>query len=74
MTSKIETVLLLLLALTVFTSGLGYGHSGRTDGDGGHYNRKIGEYHSYASTRLMSYSLLDFSQDSVYRVQFFNPC
>ena len=68
MKSKTETALLILLVLTVFTSGLGYGHSGRTDGDGGHYNRKTGEYHSHVSTRLMSYPLLDFSQDSAYRV------
>ena len=68
MTYKIETSLLIVLALTVFTSGLGYGHSGGTDGDGGHYNRKTGEYHSHVSPRLMSYPLLDFSQDSAYRV------
>lgn len=60
--------MLFLLALTVFTSGLGYSHSGGTDGDGGHYNRKTGEYHSHASTRLIKSPLLDFSQDSSYRV------
>ena len=30
-----------LFCLTVF------GHSGRTDQNGGHYNRKTGEYHSH---------------------------
>ena len=68
MISKIETALLLLLVLTVFASGFGYSHSGGTDGDGGHYNRKTGEYHSHASTRLIRSPLLDFSQDTSYRV------
>ena len=33
-----------ILVFFIFISTL-YGHSGRTDSDGGHYNRSTGEYH-----------------------------
>jgi len=32
-----------ILLLMIFT--LGFTHSGRTDGNGGHFNRSTGEYH-----------------------------
>ena len=46
---------LILLSL-VLTSGMlfydsAHTHSGRTDANGGHYNRKTGEYHYHNSGR-----------------------
>ena len=35
----------LLLFYTIFAYDFGDAHSGRTDANGGHYNRKTGEYH-----------------------------
>ena len=41
-------VLAIFLLITVmFASDLGYTHPGRTDANGGHYNRKTGEYHKH---------------------------
>ena len=37
----------LLLMFAVFVCDLGHTHSGRTDANGGHYNRKTGEYHTH---------------------------
>ena len=36
-----------LLITVVFASDLGHAHPGRTDANGGHYNRKTGEYHKH---------------------------
>ena len=36
-----------LCICSILTSDLGYTHSGRTDVNGGHYNRKTGEYHKH---------------------------
>jgi len=35
--------------LLISTSGISHSHSGRTDANGGHYNRKTGEYHYHNS-------------------------
>lgn len=47
-------------------------HSGRTDKNGGHYNRKTGEYHyhnsGYSSNTSLSYQQSSYS-DETYRVQ-----
>lgn len=54
---KIETLIIpflsLLLALSLPLST--FAHSGRTDANGGHYNRKTGEYH-YHNAPKKSYS------------------
>ena len=34
-----------ILTLTLFYSTLAFGHSGRTDSKGGHFNRSTGQYH-----------------------------
>lgn len=39
---RVASIILLCAALLVTTA---FAHSGRTDGDGGHYNRSTGEYH-----------------------------
>ena len=36
-----------LLVLSVLICDLGYSHPGRTDANGGHYNRTTGEYHKH---------------------------
>ena len=36
-----------LLIFSVLVYDLGYSHPGRTDANGGHYNRKTGEYHKH---------------------------
>ncbi len=38
---------LFLLIFSVFVHNLGYAHPGRTDANGGHYNRQTGEYHKH---------------------------
>ena len=50
---------LIILSLVLTTSMLlsydsAYTHSGRTDANGGHYNRKTGEYHYHNSGRSRS--------------------
>ena len=42
---KVSTVILLISA--VFSYDLGHTHPGRTDANGGHYNRQTGEYHKH---------------------------
>lgn len=42
---KLITVLILLFFLSSFS----FSHSGRTDSNGGHYNRKTGVYHYHNS-------------------------
>ena len=46
---KVSTVILLISA--IFACDFGYTHSGRTDANGGHYNRKTGEYHYHGGRR-----------------------
>lgn len=41
----------LFLLSTVFAYDLGWTHSGRTDANGGHYNRKTGGYHYHGGGR-----------------------
>ena len=41
---KYNCVIKVLLVLIIMTSNV-FGHSGRTDSNGGHYNRSTGEYH-----------------------------
>ena len=38
---------ILLLIFAVFSYDLGHTHPGRTDANGGHYNRQTGEYHKH---------------------------
>ncbi len=45
----------LVIFLLIFTS-VGYTHSGRTDKNGGHTNRKTGEYH-YHNKKSSSYDM-----------------
>lgn len=45
----------ILICLVLICSVLLYGHPGRTDSKGGHYNRKTGEYH-YHNSGTSSYS------------------
>ncbi|MCL6097078.1 MAG: YHYH domain-containing protein [Bacteroidetes bacterium] len=40
----IKRITIVLLALFIVTT-ISFGHGGRTDKNGGHYNRKTGEYH-----------------------------
>ena len=46
---KVSTVILLISA--IFACDFGYTHSGRTDANGGHYNRKTGEYHYHGRAK-----------------------
>ena len=39
---------IILLIFAVFSYDLGHTHPGRTDANGGHYNRQTGEYHKHA--------------------------
>ncbi len=43
------------ILLTIIILGLAtqfaFGHSGRTDSNGGHYNRKTGEHHYYGGPK-----------------------
>ena len=77
---------LIILSLTLI-SGIvfynsAYTHSGRTDANGGHYNRKTGQYHYHnggrsrptpqpaprPNTSLMSYPIEFFAGDTAYQV------
>ncbi len=42
---KKAKLLAVITVLAMLNSTLVYGHSGRTDANGGHYNRSTGEYH-----------------------------
>ena len=46
---KVLTAILFISA--VFAYDFGYTHSGRTDANGGHYNRKTGKYHYHGGGR-----------------------
>ena len=46
-----KVLALILLISVVFAYDLGYTHSGRTDANGGHYNRRTGEYHYHDGGR-----------------------
>jgi hypothetical protein len=37
----------IIVAFTMFFGGSVFGHGGRTDKDGGHYNHKTGKYHHH---------------------------
>lgn len=41
-----KTLLLILLVIILFFENT-FAHSGRTDKNGGHYNRKTGQYHTH---------------------------
>ena len=46
--SQIRSLLVLfLLIFSVLAYNVGYAHPGRTDANGGHYNRRTGEYHTH---------------------------
>ena len=42
---------LLLFIFPIFAYDFGYAHPGRTDANGGHYNRKTGEYHYHGGAK-----------------------
>ena len=44
---NVSKLALFLLIFSVFVHNFGYAHPGRTDANGGHYNRKTGEYHKH---------------------------
>ena len=41
----------LLLISIVISNDFGYTHPGKTDANGGHYNRKTGEYHTHGASK-----------------------
>lgn len=45
---------LLLIVVSVLVPSICLSHSGRTDANGGHYNRKSGEYHYHNGGRAAS--------------------
>ena len=53
---RVSIIVAILLGL--FSLNFAIGHPGRTDKNGGHYNRKTGEYH-YHSTPKSTYSALE---------------
>ena len=80
---------LIVLSLILISGGIvfynsAYTHSGRTDANGGHYNRKTGGYHYHNSGRsrprpnvntristeksLMSYPYQSFSGNTAYQI------
>ena len=44
---NVSKLALFLLIFTFLTHNLGYARPGRTDANGGHYNRQTGEYHTH---------------------------
>ena len=44
------------ILLVIYSFGTSHSHSGRTDANGGHYNRKTGEYHYHNSGKRSSSS------------------
>ena len=44
---NVSKLALFLLIFSVLVHNLGHAHPGRTDANGGHYNRKTGEYHKH---------------------------
>ena len=47
----LKMLALILLIYAICPYDLGYTHPGRTDANGGHYNRKTGEYHYHGGGR-----------------------
>ena len=47
-------LVVLFLISTVFVYDIGHTHSGRTDANGGHYNRRTGEYHYHSGPKSRS--------------------
>lgn len=47
----------MIIVLVVLIPVAGYSHPGRTDANGGHYNRKTGEYHYHSGggSKRLSY-------------------
>ena len=58
MKKQIITIIMLLI-LPFVASSNSFAHSGRTDANGGHYNRKTGEYHYHNSGSSSSTSTSD---------------
>ena len=48
---NLKVLPVILLISTVFIYNFGYTHPGRTDANGGHYNRKTGEYHHHSRAK-----------------------
>ncbi len=57
----------ILLMATIINTSLAYGHSGRTDSQGGHYNRQTGGYHYHnggsSSSNTSSYTSTNTTQN-----------
>lgn len=60
----------ILFVFLISLSAIVFAHSGRTDANGGHYNRKTGEYHyhnggpTYNSSNNSSYNQSSYSEDT----------
>ena len=48
---NLKVLAVILFIFSVLTYDFGYTHSGRTDANGGHYNRRTGEYHYHGGGR-----------------------
>ena len=48
---NLKVLAVILFIFSVLTYDFGYTHSGRTDANGGHYNRKTGKYHYHGGGR-----------------------
>lgn len=62
-------ILCLLAAACLSTPFESFGHSGRTDANGGHYNRKAGEYHYHNSGRSSTTPIAHLFRTPTPRVQ-----
>ena len=68
--------ILVILSFLLFSAVVTYTHSGRTDSQGGHYNRKTGTYHYHNSgttrsntTRSSSTSTYSSNTSALARVE-----
>lgn len=53
---KIRMILSLIVIFSLFIPSFGFTHSGRTDSNGGHYDRKTGGYHYHGGGNTKSVS------------------
>lgn len=55
----------ILLTIFIVISSVSFAHPGRTDSNGGHYNRSTGEYHYHDGSSSGSYSFSDSSTETI---------
>ncbi len=60
---KFKVLAIITIAVTL-NSSIAFAHSGRTDSNGGHYNRKTGEYHYHNGGSATKSSLSSTSSSS----------